>query len=214
MSKHTQPNFDRVASIYRWAEYLSLGPILQRTRTHFLPALTNRRQALLLGDGDGRFLARLLQQQPNLQALAVDTSSAMLQLLRSRCHNNTPRLNTLQSSALNIDIPPNTDLIVTHFFLDCLTQPEVDALTTKIAAHTQSGTLWLLSDFELPTTPAIRPFAKLYIRALYFAFHILTGLRVHTLPNPQSSLQQSGFTRIARHQKLFGLIYTELWSRI
>jgi len=213
MSMRTQPNFDRVASIYRWAEYLSLGPILQHTRTHFLPALHDRRQALLLGDGDGRFLARLLQQQPNLHALAVDTSPVMLQLLRTRCHN-TPRLNTLQSSALNIDIPPHTDLIVTHFFLDCLTQPEVDTLTTKIAAHTQPGTLWLLSDFAVPTASVIRPFAKLYIRALYFAFRILTGLRVHTLPNLQSSLQQSGFTRIARHQKLFGLIYTELWSRI
>ena len=208
-----QPNFNHIARPYRSLEYLTLGRTLERCRLHYLPQLTPHKQALILGDGDGRFLARLLQQQHNLHALAVDTSPAMLQLLRTRC-NNTPHLNTLQSSALNIDIPPHTDLIVTHFFLDCLTQPEVDTLTTKIAAHTQPGTLWLLSDFELPTASAIRPFAKLYIRALYFAFGILTGLRVQTLPNPQSSLQQSGFTRIARHQKLFGLIYTELWSRI
>ena len=205
------PNFNRVARIYRWAEYLSLGPVLQRTRTHFLPQLIDRRSALVLGDGDGRFLARLFQQNPMLRALAVDTSDAMLHLLRKRCAS--PSLQTMQASALDVTPPSGTDLIVTHFFLDCLTQAEVDALVQRVAAHTQSGTLWLLSDFEVPRRPLIGLFAKFYIRALYLAFGILTGLRVRSLPDPQASLVRTGFTRIARHEKLFGVIYTEIWCR-
>jgi len=250
MSTPPQPNFDRVARIYRWAEYAALGPILQRTRTHFLPQLTGCRNAFILGDGDGRFLACLLNPATNqipqrlatnqapqgfslgshrpatdrasapgvclpapaseLQALAVDTSSTMLQLLRTRCRNS-PRLQTLQTSALDAPIPQATDLIVTHFFLDCLTQPQVDALTHRLAASTQPGTLWLLSDFAIPPNRLLNPFARLYIRALYLAFRILTNLRVTHLPHPQSALTQAGFTRIARHQRLFGLIYTEIW---
>ena len=97
-------NFDRVARLYRWAEYLALGPLLERTREHFLPQLAGRRQALVLGDGDGRFLARLLRQQPGLHALAVDTSAVMLRLLRQRCLDSAPaavsRLRTLRASAL------------------------------------------------------------------------------------------------------------------
>ena len=302
-----QPNFDRVARIYRWAEYLSLGPLLQRTRTHFLPQLLDRRRVLALGDGDGRFLARLLQQNRGLQAVAVDTSAKMLALLERRCHavmpHDTNRLRTWQGSALNVTpakdtdlitthffldcltqpevdtltrtlastlnpgalwllsdfalphprllqplaalyiralylafrlltglrvthlpdpqsslraagftltIPPQTDLITTHFFLDCLTQPEVDTLTQTIAGATQRGTLWLLSDFRIPQTP-LAPFARVYIRTLYLAFRILTNLRVQSLPNPQHALQRAGFTRIARHQRLFGLIYSEIW---
>ena len=207
-----QPNFDRVARIYRWAEYLSLGPLLQRTRTHFLPQLTSRRTAFILGDGDGRFLARLLQQNPTLHAYAVDTSASMLDLLRQRCLPTASRLQTLRISALDADLPPNTDLIVTHFFLDCLTQPEVDALVNRIAANIQPGTLWLLSDFQIPQRPILRPFAKLYVCALYLAFRILTGLRVQSLPNPQTALSNAGFTRKSRHEKLFGLIYTEIWQ--
>ncbi len=207
-----QPNFDPVARIYRFAEYLALGPLLQRTRTHFLPQLPPRRQALLLGDGDGRFLAQLLAHQPHLNALAVDTSAAMLHLLRRHCQPHAPRLQTLQTSALAVTPTPNTDLIVTHFFLDCLTQPDLNTLAHRIAANTAPGTLWLLSDFAIPPNPILRPVAALYIRSLYLAFRILTNLRVTHLPDPQSALAAAGFRRIARHELLSGLLYTEIWQ--
>jgi hypothetical protein len=263
------PNFDSVARIYRWAEYLTLGPLLQRTRTHFLPRLLHCRQALVLGDGDGRFLARLFQQNPNLQAVAVDTSSTMLQLLAQRCptaqtvradamtfieafasphlNNNeasphftppeaspqfthpeasprfthpeaSPQFRYPEASASGFISPGENggalapDLIVTHFFLDCLDQPEVDRLALRLAT-VRPGTLWILSDFGPPSPTLLKPLAALYIRALYLAFRILAGLRTHHLPNPQSSLACAGFTRIARHERLFGLIYTELWQR-
>jgi len=207
-----EPNFDRVARIYRFAEYLSLGPLLQRTRTHFLHDLPPRHQALVLGDGDGRFLSRLLAHRPHLSALAVDTSATMLQLLRHRCQPYIQRVRTLQASALTVTPPPDTDLIVTHFFLDCLTQSELQTLTQNIAANTAPGTLWLLSDFAIPQRALLRPLAALYIRFLYFAFRILTGLRVTHLPDPQSALTSAGFTRVARHEFLCGLLYTEIWQ--
>jgi ubiquinone/menaquinone biosynthesis C-methylase UbiE len=212
MKQPPPPNFDPIARIYRYAEYLTLGPLLQRTRTHFLPQLPPRHRALVLGDGDGRFLSQLLTHQPQLQAVAVDTSATMLHLLRQRCKPHINRLQTLQASALTITPPRDTDLITTHFFLDCLTQPELNTLTQTIADHTAPGTLWLLSDFGPPHPRLLRPFAALYIRALYLAFRILTGLRVTHLPNPQSALTAAGFHRIARHDLLHGLLYTEIWQ--
>jgi SAM-dependent methyltransferase len=217
MPRHP-PNFDRVARIYRWAEYLSLGPLLVRTRNHFLPQLTHSRRALVLGDGDGRFLARLLAQNPDLHVLAVDTSATMLHLLRERCLRAAPRaamfrLRTLQASALDITPSRDTDLIVTHFFLDCLSQSDVDALTQRLAAHVRPGALWLLSDFAIPSAPLLRALAALYVRSLYLAFRLLTGLRTTWLPDPQAALSAAGFEPLARHQLLFGLLYTELWQR-
>ncbi len=208
-----QPDFDRIARLYRWAEYLTLGPLLVRTRNHFLSQLPPRHRALILGDGDGRFLVRLLTRQPHLHALAVDTSATMLQLLCQRCRPYADRLQTLQTSALAITPNGSPDLIITHFFLDCLTQPQLDTLSLNLATHTTPGTLWLLSDFGPPRPRALRLLAALYIRSLYLAFRILTGLRVTHLPNPQTSLQAAGFDRIARHDRLFGLIYTEIWQR-
>jgi hypothetical protein len=210
------PNFDRVAHIYRWAEYLSLGPLLKRTREHFLPHVSGCSKALVLGDGDGRFLSQLFHQNPQLQALAIDTSATMLHLLSKRCAFARNRLQTMQTSATNpiaLETIEPPDLIVTHFFLDCLNQTELDDLTHRLAAQTSSGTLWLLSDFALPDSRVLRPFAALYIRSLYLAFRILTGLRVKQLPGSQTALSQAGFERIAHYEKLFGLIYTEIWRR-
>lgn len=195
-------NFDAVARIYRWAEYLTLGPLLQRTRTHFLPQLADRQRALVLGDGDGRFLAKLLAQNANLHATAVDSSEQMLKLLRTRC--GTARVETIHADALTITPPPDTDLIVTHFFLDCFTQSAVNTLALNLA---QPGTLWLISDFR-----ATGPFARAYIRSLYFAFRLLTGLSITHLPNPATALTAAGFHRIAQHQALRGVLYTELWQ--
>lgn len=215
MTTPIPPNFDRIAAIYRWAEYLSLGPLLQRTRTALLNELNSPHHALVLGDGDGRFLEQLLLHYPHCNALAVDTSAAMLQRLRGRCTRTVPdaRLTTLQRSALDIDAPPNTNLIATHFLLDCFTQPEVDALIARLAPQLPPGALWLVSDFALPSSPILRPFARLYISALYASFRILTGLRVRHLPDPQSAFRNAGLQLIARKSFLSGLLYTELWQR-
>jgi hypothetical protein len=70
-----------------------------------------------------------------------------------------------------------------------------------------------VSDFGLPRTRWLRPFAAAYVRSLYLAFRILTGLRVTQLPNPQRALNLAGFVRLERKDFLFGLVYTELWLR-
>ncbi|HEY4357194.1 MAG TPA: class I SAM-dependent methyltransferase [Acidobacteriaceae bacterium] len=210
---HRPADFDPVARIYRWAEYLALGSALQRTRTFFLPQITDQRSAFVLGDGDGRFLAVLLAAQPQLHATAVDTSASMLALLQQRCAFAGDRVRTVQASALGATAPPGTDLIVTHFLLDCLNQSDVDQFIENLATTVAPGTLWLASDFQIPERRALRPFAWVYIRLLYLAFRLLTGLRTRRLPDTRSTFRRAGFERIAYHERLGGLVYSELWKR-
>jgi ubiquinone/menaquinone biosynthesis C-methylase UbiE len=209
--KRRAPSFDSVARIYRFAEYLALGPLLQRTRTHFLAHLDTCSQALLLGDGDGRFLEALLRRNRRLQATAVDSSAAMLTLLRNRCAWATNRVTTHCTSLLDITPSQSTDIVITHFVLDCFAQQDLDRLAQHLATTTQPGTFWLVSDFGPPTNALFRPFATLYVRALYLAFAALTGLQVRTLPDPQKALKNAGFECLARHQRLDGFLYSELW---
>jgi SAM-dependent methyltransferase len=213
----TEPNYDILARPYQWLEYLTLGRTLERTRLHYLPTLTHQQSALVLGDGDGRFLSQLLAQNPNLQADAVDTSAAMLQLLRQRCEAVTPtaatRLRTHQANALTFTppTPQKYDLVVTHFFLDCLTPPELDSLIARINPTLPPEALWLISDFRIPNG-IMRLLTKLLIRSLYLAFRLLTGLRTNHLPDYATSLTNAGLTRIAHQHRLFGILTTELWQ--
>jgi SAM-dependent methyltransferase len=213
------PSFDLIARPYRWLEYLTLGRALERCRLHYLPALLQQKQALVLGDGDGRFLSSLLAQNPTLKADAVDTSATMLQLLRQHCEaassTAAARLRTHQTSALTFDFHSATakpyDLVVTHFFLDCLTQPELETLITRTLPSLTPGALWLISDFRIPPGPMRLP-AKIFIRTLYLAFRLLTGLRTTQLPDHAEPLTTVGFTRISQSLQLSGILSTELWQ--
>ena len=214
----TVANFNLIARPYRWLEYLTLGRSLERCRFHYLPSLLKQKMALVLGDGDGRFLAHLLAQNPHLQADAVDTSATMLTLLRNRCEaatsNIASRLQIHHTNALTFSPThgENYDLVVTHFFLDCLTQPDLEALIARICPNLTPNALWLVSDFRIPSGSMRLP-AKLIVRSLYFAFRILTGLRTTHLPDHTPPLSQAGFTRISYHHRLAGLLTTELWQR-
>ncbi len=205
MSART-PNFNRIARLYRWAEYLTLGLLLERTRRQHLPALSRAKRALILGDGDGRFTAALLTRYPRLEAHAVDLSPAMLALLKQR----SPTAHTHQLDA-RTHLPPGPyDLVITHFFLDCLTQPELESLLRRAVPSLTPGALWLVSEFRTPPGALHWP-ARLYIRALYAAFRILTGLRTTRVPDYPAAFRAAGLIPVAIHHNLAGILTTELW---
>jgi len=214
------PNFDRIARVYRWLEYASLGPVLEHLRLHHLGSLNHLRSrpanALILGDGDGRFSGHLLNAYPTLNADAVDLSRTMLSLLGTRTAGAGERIRLHHQDALEFaaTISPGTryDLIVTHFFLDCLTQPQVQQLVASVSPATQPRALWLVSEFRIPEGILRWP-ARLYVRALYFAFRLLTGLRTTHLPDYGAALHRAGWHTVASHQAFLGLLTTELWQR-
>ena len=208
-----EANFDRVARLYRWAEYLALGPLLKRTREQYLRELGATKHALVLGDGDGRFTAALLRHAAHAHVHAVDSSAAMLRLLQARCarDGHGDRLATQHATVEEAHATEACDLIATHFLIDCLSQSEVDRLVHRLATEVQPGCRWLISEFGQPRAGWARLLGAAYIRALYLAFGLLTGLRTQSLPNPQPALTSAGFQRLARTERLQGLLYAELW---
>ncbi len=220
-------SFDGIAPLYRWMEYASLGRQLERTREQYLPQLRRCRRALVLGDGDGRFLASLLRSNSQLHATAVDTSGSMLRLLMRRCAREAPggerRVRPWQRDAreltgqdlIAVDLPGTgaVDLVATHFFLDCLDSAEVRVLAARLAGSLEPGGLWVVSEFQVPRRGPMRPLASLVVRGLYLAFGLLTGLRVRHLPDHASALRSAGLLCEQRRERLGGLLIAELWRR-
>jgi len=207
-------NFDRVARPYRTLEYLVLGRSLERTRLHFLPWLHSARNALVLGDGDGRFVACLLAMYPGLHATAVDSSAEMLKLLQQRCAPYSDRLQTFHGDAMQFTPASGLsyDLVITHFFLDCFDESQIDELIAKLEPALEPTVLWLFSDFRVPRGTLELP-ARIMIRGLYLAFRILTELRTTRLPRHDAVLSKAGFKRIDQQTFLAGILTTELWRR-
>ena len=60
-------SFDTLAPIYRPLEAVLAGGVLQLCRTSFLAESVDRRRALILGEGPGRFLVELLRINPSIE---------------------------------------------------------------------------------------------------------------------------------------------------
>ncbi len=207
------PNFDRIARLYRWLEYLTLGPLLERTRNHFLPRLGECRSALVLGDGDGRFTARMMALHPEMCVQVVELSPVMMRLLAARVARvgARDRLRTMVGDALDFEPDGPVDLVVTHFFLDCLTQEELELLVRRLRPCLATGALWVVSEFQAPGGWLRMP-GKLLIRGLYLAFRVLTGLRVTRVPTYREPLRLARLVRVGEHLEMGGLLTTQLWQ--
>ena len=200
-------NFDRVARPYRWLEYMSFGPWLERCRNAQLAQLTAARHALLLGDGDGRFLARLLKANPLLRADVVDSSHSMLCILDRRVRRCgplvAPQICLYHADALEWDPRGSYDLIVSHFFLDCFFPDQLEQLFHRVLPHALPGAQWVISEFAFPRNPVAAHLARAIISLLYRAFGLLTGLRVRTLPDYETALLHHGLV-LTHHRILPG----------
>lgn len=206
-------DFGRLARLYRWMEWASFGPWLQRCRCSWLADMAGCRRALVFGDGDGRFTARLLRASPEIELDAVDASREMLAALLRHAGRDAARVKTHAADArLWQPCGTNYDLVVSHFFLDCLTTEEVRPLAFAVRGALSPGAAWAISEFAIPENGFGRWLARPLIAALYRAFGLLTGLRVRRLPDYAGALSEAGFERIKCCQWLGGLLTSELWS--
>jgi ubiquinone/menaquinone biosynthesis C-methylase UbiE len=199
-------NADRIARPYRWFEYATFGNALQQRRTALLADAGDARRVLLLGDGDGRFLEKLVEQNPLARIDYVDVSGRMLELARARA--GTGRVTYHQADALEIPLPEcGYDLIVTHFFLDCFNEAGAARLVERAALAACPNARWLISEFRR------RWWSSQLLAGMYLFFRITTGLQTRRLIDHHPLLARHGFRVVRTESAWFGLLASELWAR-
>jgi ubiquinone/menaquinone biosynthesis C-methylase UbiE len=198
-------NCDRIADIYRGLEYAAFGKALERRRFRFLAQASGARRALILGDGDGRFLARFAAAS-EASTDCVDLSSRMLELARRRAGSSRIRYRRADARALPLE-PESYDLIATHFLLDCFDQADLERLIDRVAQAAQPGAMWIVSEFRSPA------WAAPLLSALYFFFRVTTGLTTRRLTDHRPYFIKYGFRLKREETSWFGLLASELWER-
>jgi ubiquinone/menaquinone biosynthesis C-methylase UbiE len=200
-------NCDRIAEHYWWIERLGMGGALERRRRWFLPEIQTSRRALVLGDGDGRFLRELLQRNSSVRADYVDLSRRMLELARGKA--GAERVEYRLGDARTLEFPQEEyDLIATHFFFDCFEAGELDVLIGRITGAAKPGARWVVSEFCVSNMAA-----RLLVRALYLFFRITTGLKTRNLADHRPILRSRGFRLIGASHSHGALVVSELWER-
>src|SRR6266850_33660 len=148
-------SFDVLAPYYGTLERIVFGSDLQRCRVACLSEIDTARRALIVGEGNGRFLCELLRMHPEIEIDCIDASQRMLQLARKGVEDQLPgqaeRVRFLHQDITSWAAPEHRyDLLVTHFFLDCFPEPVLAGIIKKLARSATNDANWLLADFCLP----------------------------------------------------------------
>jgi ubiquinone/menaquinone biosynthesis C-methylase UbiE len=212
-------SFDSIAPAYRTLETIAFGGDLQSARVACLGEIGLPRRALIVGEGNGRFLCELLRLHPNIEVDCVDESGRMLELARQRIERRLPA-DATHVGFLRHDItswtPPegSYDLIVTHFFLDCFSEARIaDIVNTLSRAATPNAT-WLLADFSMPAQGFARIRASLWLAAMYRFFRFTSGIEAKELAGPSPFLRAAGFALASQHLFRSGMVKSQLWRRM
>lgn len=206
--------FDRLARVYRPLEWIAFGRTLERARTAHLDALADARRALVIGDGDGLALARLLRIAPCASVHAIDTSAAMLERAASRLDDADRHRVTFEQADVRTFVARGPyDAITTLFVLDCLTSSDAAAVVARLSAELTPGGCWLWADFVEPPTGWRRLRARLLLRFLYWFFRMTTNLQVREVPPAEQLLDAAGLEAVAVTELEQGLIRSVLFRR-
>ena len=208
-------NFDRLARVYRMLEYLAFGHDLERARFCFLEKLRGCREILVLGEGDGRCLERLVRIATAARIDCLDFSPAMLARAARRLPDEArPRVAFRQADLLVADLPTGRyDAVVTLFFLDCFTPEQTADIVRRVAASLQPGARWLWADFTLPPHGLARLRARVWVAILYAFFRWETGLPARVLPPADELILAAGFRREAEQGFQWGLLRSAVFSQ-
>lgn len=213
----TLPRFDLLAPHYRWMEAISFGRRLHQCRSAMLDRMTTRHRALVLGDGDGRFLAELIRLNSLVTVDAIDGSPAMIAVARQRVAaipGGIERVNFVTADARLVPLPAdNYDLIVSHFFLDCFPRRQLVPLVGLIATALAPGGEWVVGDFRVPERQPARLFGQIALLGMYTFFRCVSGLPAGRLVDPDPHLRDCGLVRTADWRALGGFLACTAWAK-
>lgn len=211
-------SFDLLAPHYRWMEAVLAGDKLQKCRVHWLDSVRHCRRALLVGEGNGRFLSVCAEKLPDAQFTVVDASAEMLRQAErrwSRAGGLPDRVKFLQRSLPGLGLSEQTfDLIVTNCFFDCFTPEQLQRVIDDIARFANESAIWLVTDFAVPERGWAKWRAKAALRAAYTFFRLTTRISAREICPPDPLLVKAGFELKGRVEGDAGLIYSAMWQRL
>jgi len=205
-------SFDYVAPHYRWLETLVFGNQLQQARVAFVREIETPLRILIVGEGNGRFLAEL-KRTGETRIDCVEMSARMIALARKQVPDAD--LNFIQADIRDLPLrQAHYDLIVSHFFFDCFTEGALAGIIARLANAAALDAQWLVADFCYPTRGCQHWRARALIAAMYFFFRAAAGIEARRLVDYSPLLRANAFRLRKEQLSRRGSIRSQLWQRV
>ena len=205
-------NYDFVAPFYPLLEKAAFGDRLTEARNASLCSVVMAERALLIGEGNGRFLTACVEEKIGGSITVVDSSEKMLSLARSRIRGSALQTNVELVHADFRDwspLEPPFDVIVTHFFLDLFRPESQRRLIEKITALSTANTIWMNVDYR----PVIHSRLHRVIEWLQYRFdRLLSGIEADRHYDSAPIIREFGWEVQEEQSFCRGTIYSQLMA--
>lgn len=214
-SSASQRGYDRLAPWYATIERCVFGRRLERARRQLLGELPRFQRALVLGDGDGRILAELIDRDRASQFISLDHSRRMLALQQRRVPKSEHhRIAWLHADARDLPLAANHfDLLVTICLTDCFERPTLQTAIVDWTARTTAAAIWWHVDFIMPRGRLARILAATTSAAMHAFFRWQTDLPNRHLDDPDPLIQAAGWAPLATQSMSHPFIRSRLYRR-
>lgn len=214
--------YNRLAAFYVWLERLAFGNALNKARFSLLAELKDAQKILILGEGDGRFLARALASLPLANFLVLEQSPKMIALAKQRLtKRELSRVQFIEMQLTKTHLAEDLqlatasfDAVVSCFFLDMFEAAEICNLIETFQRYLKATGSWYYVDFCQSQTGFQALYARFFLKLMYRFFAWQTALQTRNLVNPHSLFEAKGFRLIRRNDSQFNFLTTRLYKNV
>ena len=172
--------FDKVAIAYGFLEKALFGSSLQQMRCRYLNQIEDSKKILLVGEGCGFFLKKLLEVNAEAMITVVEPSENMINQAASRVPHKDRKRVVFCNAAFGQFVPAGTfDAACTFFFWDCFRENQTKAMLPSLLDCLDPDGLLINADFVEPSSSVGRRFKIshfILLRILYGFFGFATGI--------------------------------------
>jgi SAM-dependent methyltransferase len=201
----TAGRFDLVAPIYPALERWVFGMRLDDAREAFFEEILEADRVLLVGEGNGRFLASLLARKDKGCVKVVENSAVMIRLAKDRVRRlgeTRCTLKFIESDVREYHPADKFDCVVTHFVLDLFNPPAQRSLIERITELTTRSGTWINVDF-LPAR-TLRGGILMWLQ--YSFFRLVSQIEARHCFDESTAAAAAGWTVIETISYLGGLV--------
>lgn len=210
-------SFDLIAPYYHWLEIIFAQKKMQRARLALLSDIPRPVHILLVGEGPGLFLEKCHESFPEAMITYVDASNAMLKKTERKLLKKYFSIKNIELLHENIfhwqPEKEKYDLLVTHFFLDCFTAPELEQIIKKMTLAATPDANWLIADFHMPSPWLLKKSSQLLVKFLLFFFKVTADVSTEKFIDHTLILKKTGFLLYRRKYFCRGLLKSDWWIK-
>jgi ubiquinone/menaquinone biosynthesis C-methylase UbiE len=209
--------FNFIAPFYEFLLRIIFGNVLRNMELRLINTIPNGKHILIIGEGNGEFLKKFLQQNQPVSITVVDLSDKMCKISQNKIESLN--LVNLKPEYIISDIREfrsenNFDVLITNFFLDLFDSDDLKHVMSSCDSLLKSEGIWYITDFyDRSGTGLPSMIRKVIMIPIYTFFRLLTGISGKKLPDfhmeisaldyqlVKDSFHSSGLFRCAAYKK-------------